>query len=82
MQLPQQLDLPKFPVFPSNVSVENDASLAKVRTFLFYAKFFSNSQQYLIVFSIIECFKTNSSCNQLHVNAIENKSITNILNFK
>ncbi|XP_030380474.1 serine/threonine-protein kinase TBK1 isoform X1 [Scaptodrosophila lebanonensis] len=29
VQLPQQLDLPKFPVFPSNVSVENDASLAK-----------------------------------------------------
>lgn len=30
VQLPQQLELPKFPVFPSNVSVENDASLAKV----------------------------------------------------
>ncbi|KAH8282789.1 hypothetical protein KR054_009883 [Drosophila jambulina] len=29
VQLPQQLDLPKFPVFPPNVSVENDASLAK-----------------------------------------------------
>ncbi|XP_075152667.1 I-kappaB kinase epsilon [Haematobia irritans] len=29
VQLPQQLELPKFPVFPSNVSVENDASLAK-----------------------------------------------------
>uniref|UniRef100_A0A1A9WM29 Protein kinase domain-containing protein n=1 Tax=Glossina brevipalpis TaxID=37001 RepID=A0A1A9WM29_9MUSC len=29
VQLPQQLDLPKFPVFPNNVSVENDASLAK-----------------------------------------------------
>lgn len=30
VQLPQQLELPKFPVFPPNVSVENDASLAKV----------------------------------------------------
>ncbi|KAH8279629.1 hypothetical protein KR018_011142 [Drosophila ironensis] len=29
VQLPQQLDLPKFPTFPPNVSVENDASLAK-----------------------------------------------------
>uniref|UniRef100_A0A034VTA3 Serine/threonine-protein kinase TBK1 n=1 Tax=Bactrocera dorsalis TaxID=27457 RepID=A0A034VTA3_BACDO len=29
VQLPQQLELPKFPVFPTNVSVENDASLAK-----------------------------------------------------
>ncbi|KAH8326827.1 hypothetical protein KR074_001470 [Drosophila pseudoananassae] len=29
VQLPQQLDLPKFPIFPPNVSVENDASLAK-----------------------------------------------------
>ncbi|KAH8412816.1 hypothetical protein KR009_005886 [Drosophila setifemur] len=29
VQLPQQMDLPKFPVFPPNVSVENDASLAK-----------------------------------------------------
>ncbi|XP_017835119.1 serine/threonine-protein kinase TBK1 isoform X1 [Drosophila busckii] len=29
VQLPQQLELPKFPVFPPNVSVENDASLAK-----------------------------------------------------
>ncbi|XP_055837241.1 serine/threonine-protein kinase TBK1 [Episyrphus balteatus] len=29
VQLPTQLELPKFPVFPSNVSVENDASLAK-----------------------------------------------------
>ncbi|XP_068150621.1 serine/threonine-protein kinase TBK1 [Drosophila tropicalis] len=29
VQLPNQLDLPKFPVFPPNVSVENDASLAK-----------------------------------------------------
>ncbi|XP_017465711.1 PREDICTED: serine/threonine-protein kinase TBK1 [Rhagoletis zephyria] len=29
VQLPQQFDLPKFPVFPNNVSVENDASLAK-----------------------------------------------------
>ncbi|XP_037958688.1 serine/threonine-protein kinase TBK1 [Teleopsis dalmanni] len=29
VQLPQQLDLPKFPIFPNNVSVENDASLAK-----------------------------------------------------
>ncbi|XP_054743419.1 serine/threonine-protein kinase TBK1 [Anastrepha obliqua] len=29
VQLPHQLDLPKFPVFPNNVSVENDASLAK-----------------------------------------------------
>ncbi|XP_030561597.1 serine/threonine-protein kinase TBK1 [Drosophila novamexicana] len=29
VQLPHQLELPKFPVFPPNVSVENDASLAK-----------------------------------------------------
>ncbi|XP_067623229.1 serine/threonine-protein kinase TBK1 isoform X1 [Eurosta solidaginis] len=29
VQLPQQLELPKFPIFPNNVSVENDASLAK-----------------------------------------------------
>ncbi|KAH8378407.1 hypothetical protein KR093_011178 [Drosophila rubida] len=29
VQLPQQLELPKFPGFPPNVSVENDASLAK-----------------------------------------------------
>lgn len=29
VQLPIQTELPKFPVFPSNVSVENDASLAK-----------------------------------------------------
>lgn len=29
VQLPIQLELPKFPIFPSNVSVENDASLAK-----------------------------------------------------
>ncbi|KAH8325501.1 hypothetical protein KR067_000153 [Drosophila pandora] len=29
VQLPQQLELPKFPIFPPNVSVENDASLAK-----------------------------------------------------
>ncbi|KAM8715635.1 hypothetical protein ACLKA7_002652 [Drosophila subpalustris] len=29
VQLPQQMELPKFPVFPPNVSVENDASLAK-----------------------------------------------------
>lgn len=28
--LSPELDLPKFPVFPSAVSVENDASLAKV----------------------------------------------------
>lgn len=28
--LPVELDLPKFPSFPSGVSVENDASLAKV----------------------------------------------------
>ncbi|XP_065081528.1 serine/threonine-protein kinase TBK1 [Ochlerotatus camptorhynchus] len=28
--LPSELDLPKFPSFPSGVSVENDASLAKV----------------------------------------------------
>ncbi|KAL1396039.1 hypothetical protein pipiens_010802 [Culex pipiens pipiens] len=28
--LPAELDLPKFPSFPSGVSVENDASLAKV----------------------------------------------------
>lgn len=28
--LPTELDLPKFPSFPSGVSVENDASLAKV----------------------------------------------------
>jgi TANK-binding kinase 1 len=27
--LPKELDLPKFPTFPSGVSVENDASLAK-----------------------------------------------------
>lgn len=30
VQLPPQLELPKFPVFLSTVSVENDASLAKV----------------------------------------------------
>ncbi|KAL5279346.1 IKBKE family protein [Megaselia abdita] len=29
VQLPAQLELPKSPVFPSSVSVENDASLAK-----------------------------------------------------
>lgn len=28
--LPKELDLPKFPTFPSGVSVENDASMAKV----------------------------------------------------
>lgn len=30
VSLPHELDLPKFPNFPSGVSVENDASLAKV----------------------------------------------------
>ncbi|XP_055383015.1 serine/threonine-protein kinase TBK1 [Condylostylus longicornis] len=30
VQLPQQLELPKLPTFPNSVSVENDASLAKV----------------------------------------------------
>lgn len=30
VSLPNELDLPKFPNFPSSVSVENDASLAKV----------------------------------------------------
>lgn len=30
VSLPKELDLPKFPTFPANVSVENDASLAKV----------------------------------------------------
>lgn len=30
VQLPPQIELPKFPVFPNNTSVENDASLAKV----------------------------------------------------
>jgi TANK-binding kinase 1 len=33
--LPAELELPKFPTFPSGVSVENDASLAKVRYFFF-----------------------------------------------
>lgn len=28
--VPAELDLPKFPTFPNSVSVENDASLAKV----------------------------------------------------
>lgn len=28
--LPAELDLPKFPSFPNSISVENDASLAKV----------------------------------------------------
>lgn len=28
--LPNELDLPKFPSFPSSISVENDASLAKI----------------------------------------------------
>lgn len=28
--LPVELDLPKFPSFPNSISVENDASLAKV----------------------------------------------------
>lgn len=30
VSLPKELDLPKFPTFPAGVSVENDASLAKV----------------------------------------------------
>jgi TANK-binding kinase 1 len=30
VSLPKELDLPKFPSFPAGVSVENDASLAKV----------------------------------------------------
>lgn len=30
VQLPSQIELPKFPIFPNGVSVENDASLAKV----------------------------------------------------
>lgn len=43
VQLPNQLDLPKSPVFPNSVSVENDASLAKV-SFYSYVRIFRRTK--------------------------------------